>query len=235
MNYVELLLPAALLLAVISLVRLWRRSNERPWMLTVAIAVLVLISSDLVASFLSMLLERQYDGKHFNDTALAIVVLSGGVEKPDAGHPFAVLGHDTYARCLHAAWLYRSRPRPILLTGRNCAAPMARFLQSEGVLPEDLWQENDATTTHENAVYSARILHAKGIGRVALVTDAKSMLRAELCFRKQNVDIVPVPVGLGVFELTVLEFVPNWKAIRANGDAMHEIAGLMWYRWKGWI
>ena len=55
-------------------------------MLALSITVLILLSSSLFASFLSMLLEGQYEGRHFADTADAIVVLSGGVEPQDVDH-----------------------------------------------------------------------------------------------------------------------------------------------------
>jgi uncharacterized SAM-binding protein YcdF (DUF218 family) len=232
----EFLLPFALLLAVISLVRLWRRSRPRPWMLALSITVLILLSSSLVASFLSMLLEARYEGRHFADTADAIVVLSGGVEPQDVDHPFPVLAQDSYTRCLKGAWLHRSRPqRPILVTGHDCATPMAHLLQSEGIPPSLIWKEDCATTTHENAVYSGAILRSNGIRTVALVTDAKSMLRAELCFRREHISVIPSPVELEVFQLDPWIFIPSWKAIRSNGEALHEIVGLVWYRWRGWI
>ena len=236
MNYVDFVLPLALLLAVIALLRLWRHSTSRPWMLTISITGLLLLSSNLVASFLSMLLETRYDGRHFADTSDVIVVLSGGIEPADANRSSAILAPDTYARCVQAAELYRSRPaRPILVTGRDSSGAMAHFLELSGVSPSQIWQEDRAINTHENAINSSAILHTKGIHTATLVTDAKSMLRAELCFRKDRIDVIPSPVGLGEFELDIRSFIPSWQAIRANCDALHELVGLAWYRSRGWI
>jgi uncharacterized SAM-binding protein YcdF (DUF218 family) len=112
---------------------------------------------------------------------------------------------------------------------------MARLLESEGVAQNLILQEGQAKNTHENALYSARLLRANRIGTVVLVTDAKSMLRAELCFRKEGVPIIPYSVGLGTFEFGLLDLVPSWQAIKANSDTLHEFLGLLKYRWAGWI
>ena len=112
---------------------------------------------------------------------------------------------------------------------------MARLLESEGVAQNLILQEDRATNTHENAVYSAKLLRANRIGTVVLVTDAKAMLRAELCFRKEGVPVIPYPVGLRSFKFSLLDLVPRWQAIKGNSDTLHEFLGLLRYRWAGWI
>lgn len=237
MSYWEFLLPFSVLLCALSVIRLWFRPVRRPWMVTLSVVLLFLISSDLVASFLSSLLEHRYDELSLSEQAGdAIVILSGGVdaqERSDEGLP--ALAHDTYLRCVQGANLFRRRPVPVVVTGRSCAPAMAHFLEAQGVIPSSIWVENASANTHENAAFSASMLRARGISRAFVVTDAKSMLRAELCFKKEGIDVVPSPVGLGSFELQISSLVPNWKAIRSNGDALHEIGGLVWYRWNGWI
>jgi len=96
-------------------------------------------------------------------------------------------------------------------------------------------QEDRATNTHENAIYSAEIVRANHLGPVVLVTDAKSMLRAELTFRKQGITVVPYPVGLGSFEFWIFDLLPSWQALRNNAESVHEYFGLLRYRWSGWI
>jgi uncharacterized SAM-binding protein YcdF (DUF218 family) len=236
MSYIDPLLPLALAFAIISLFFVLRPSKKRYWMVALSVSGLLIISSSLVSALFAEPLEARYDGRPFFDNGEAIVVLAGGCSSAALYRPYATLSADSYGRSLSAVWLYHSKPpRPVLVTGLNCAPAMARLLESEGVAQNLILQEGRATNTHENAVYSAKLLRANRIGTVVLVTDAKSMLRAELCFRKEGVPVIPFPVGLGSFEFSLLDLVPSWQAIKGNSDALHEFLGLLRYRWAGWI
>lgn len=236
LSYVDPLLPLALAFAIVSLFFACRSSKKRYWMLVFSVAGLLIISSRLVAALFSWPLEGRYDDRSFVDNGEAIVVLAGGCNPAGRYNPYTTLAPDSYGRSLSAVWLYRSKPpRPVLVTGLNCAPAMARLLESEGVAKNLILQEGRATNTHENAAYSATLLRANRIGTVVLVTDAKSMLRSELCFRKERVSVIPYAVRPGSFEFSLSDLLPCWQAIKSNSDTLHEFLGLLWYRWKGWI
>jgi uncharacterized SAM-binding protein YcdF (DUF218 family) len=236
MRYTELLLPLMLIVAAFSLFRIWRHSKERPWLLSLSIVGVVIISSPALAALFSKPLESRYDGRPFVDTGEAIAVLGAACAAPDPSQPFPPLSADSYSRSFYASVLYGSRPsRPVLVTGSECAAPMAHLLEVEGVPHSVILQEDHATNTHENALYSSKILRSKGIHTVTVVTDAKSMLRAELCFRKEGMAVVPYPVGLGTWKFDIFAVIPSWQAIRSNGNTFHEIVGLFVYWLRGWI
>ena len=236
MRYTDPLLPIIVIVAVIGLIRAWRRGAERPWLLSISILGLLIISSPLLAAIFSKPLESRYEPRSFVDTGKAIVVLGGACETPSVDRPLQPLAADSYTRSFYAAKLYNSAPpRPVLVTGSKCGASLAHALESQGVPKTDILEEDRANNTHENAVYSSQILRSKGIDRVTLVTDAKSMLRAELCFRKESVTVVPYLVGPGFIRRDVSEFIPSWQAIRSNSDTFHEMAGLLWYWGRGWI
>ena len=125
--------------------------------------------------------------------AQAIVLLAGMVAPPDEFQPRPVLSDETVTRCLKAAQLYQeSGPRLIVVSGGKvdsskpgptCARAMADFLMGLGVEPRDLVTEERSRTTHENAVETGRLLAARGIQHIVLVTSATHMPRAERCFR----------------------------------------------------
>jgi uncharacterized SAM-binding protein YcdF (DUF218 family) len=235
LRYTDPLLPLALAMAIVALIRAWRRPIERPWLLTGSILILLIISSTPLAALFAKPLEGRYAGLHFVDNGDPIVVLGGACE-PSDDPPHMVLGQDSYERLVAAAWLYRSRaPRPVLVTGFQCAPAMAQLLEAQGVAPEFIIQEGRARNTHENATYSAEILRSKGAAAVVLVTDAKSLLRAELCFRKEGIAVVPFSAGLGIWRFDFVKLIPTGQAIRENSDTLHEFIGLLWYRWNGWI
>jgi uncharacterized SAM-binding protein YcdF (DUF218 family) len=99
-----------------------------------------------------------------------------------------------------------------------------------------IWTESQSRTTHENAVYAARVLRSKGVRTIVLVTDAYHMLRSEKCFRKEGLVVIPAACGYrtaGRFKPE--ELMPGWEPISWNEDFLHEVLGLAWYRLHGWI
>ncbi len=165
----------------------------------------------------------------------AIVVLAGYVQQPTARQRRAVVGYDTYIRCLHAADLYHDwNPLPVLACGGNgFSTAMREVLLKQGVPGDMIWIEDRSTRTYENARYAAEILRDKGIGSVVLVTDAYHMTRSELCFRNQNIEVVPSPSTYRTD--TIPKFLPNGSAIRQNELTLHEWFGILWYWLQGWI
>ena len=109
------------------------------------------------------------------------------------------------------------------------------LFEVEGVPPDLIWIESRSTSTHENAVYGHEILRQHGISRIALVTDARSMARAEASFKKLGLSVVPAPFRFYNLEFEFKDLIPSYEAIGANGETIHELAGLLWYRLNGWI
>ena len=70
---------------------------------------------------------------------------------------------------------------------------MRELLTSSSVPDTQIWVEERSHSTYENALYGGRILRAHGIGRIALVVEARSMVRAAACFRKQGFEVVAAP------------------------------------------
>ncbi len=98
-----------------------------------------------------------------------------------------------------------------------------------------IWTEERSRSTHENAVYAAEILRKNGIRTVALVVDAQSMRRAEACFRKQNINVVPAPSSFRLLGSLREELIPDPIAVAHNEVTMHEALAWCWYRFRGWI
>ncbi len=173
----------------------------------------------------------------------AIVVLSGSVEPVHFGHPYPVARQDTYSRCEHGAWLFHHwKQVPVLVTGGSAdpielpfAEVMADLVQRAGVPAEMIWKETRARSTHENAIRSAVVLREHHVQTIALVTDASSMWRASASFQKQGFTVVPEISDFRQIGEFAQEALPSWKSIERNEITLHETAGLLWYRWKGWI
>jgi len=244
MSYLQPVFPALLFLAFVALFRIWRRStsNDRPRLLTFSLVGLLLLSLNPLVWLFSRPLEIWYDQHPTpGEPADAIVVLAGAVASPLPDRPYSMIGPDTYVRLHHASWLFKHwAPQPVLASGggedgKSYSQIMRHFLEAEGVPSDKIWVEDRSQSTYENALYGAQILRQHGISRIALVTDARSMLRAEACFRKQGLTVVPAPFRFYNMDLTLEDLLPTWRAIESNGETIHELVGLLWYWFRGRI
>jgi uncharacterized SAM-binding protein YcdF (DUF218 family) len=155
------------------------------------------------------------------------------------------LDEDVLKRCLHAAHLYDQGPPCLVLVsggkvdpddpGPTCAPVMADFLGRLGVKRSDLLLEEEARTTHENAVECAKVLRARGIRRVILVVDAVDMFRAAGCLRQQGIEVLPSPCHFRAarFRLAPSAFSPSPDGAAGVQRAWHEWLGALWYWLRG--
>ncbi len=243
MTYLQPVFP---ILIVLIAVGLWRAAAPRWRRLGLAaVAALFLWSWPPFGALTSLTLELPYPVETPPPQEVgAIVVLSGGTYPPDPSQREAAPTLDTYVRCQYAAWLYRHwRPVPVFASGGSTrdgvvlSGVMRRVLVAEGVPPDQVFTEDKSTSTYTNATETAALLRARGIRRVALVTEAFHMLRSELSFRKQGMEVVPAPCAFRgrVFNPKPGDFVPGSKGIWWNGDVLHEWIGMFWYRLNGQI
>jgi uncharacterized SAM-binding protein YcdF (DUF218 family) len=220
MTYFQPLLSA--LLVVSLFIGGWCAWRSRSVLPVLGALSLFLVSWPPLAMVILRGLESPYSYHLPSDRGIqAIVVLSSGVSPPFPPRPTAILGFDSYERCVYAAWLHtHCYPVPVLASGGGSrggepyAVTMGEALQREGVAKSMIWTEEASRSTYENAEFSARILRARGIHRILLVTEAYHMPRAEACFRKQGFDVVPAACGFR-----------TW-----NEDVLHEILGMIWYK-----
>jgi uncharacterized SAM-binding protein YcdF (DUF218 family) len=175
----------------------------------------------------------------------AVVVLGGAM------HPEYVQGADPNLgaaadRVWHAARIFHAGRAPqVVVSGGNLpwlggvrseAAAMRDFLGDLGVPAEVVWLEERSRNTRENALYTAEILEARGIGPVLLVTSALHMPRALATFRAAGVDAIPAPTDFEVMPRPrgLLDWLPDADALAASTRALKEYLGLWVYRWRGW-
>jgi uncharacterized SAM-binding protein YcdF (DUF218 family) len=209
---------------------------------TIGIAGIWFLSMNAGAWVLSRPLEVWYSHDPIpQQGAEAIVVLSGAVNPSTASRPYPVAGQDTYRRVQHAVWLFKHwKALPILASGGGRedsphAATMRRMLAAEGIPLEMIWMEARSKNTHESALYSSDVLKARGISRIVLVTEASSMLRAARSFRKSGLEVVPAPSRFNRLTRKFSDLLPGWGPIASNGETIHEMVGLVWYKLRGWI
>ena len=113
--------------------------------------------------------------------------------------------------------------------------------------PARLWLETNSRNTYENAVETKKILDARGIDRIVLVTSAMHMPRSVAIFEKQGFTVTPAPTDYMVTQadwdyyfapdpaIQVFNLFPGAEAMDRFARALKEYLGMVVYRLRGWL
>jgi len=173
----------------------------------------------------------------------AIVILGGGSyrDAPEFGYRDEV-SRLTLERLRYGARLYRETGLDLAVTGGNPsdldaaeAAHMATALVTDFRVPVR-WAETTSHNTAENASASAARFPFR---RIALVTHAMHMPRAERAFVAAGFEVTPAPMGFvsaggrppddGAVGMTLFDLLPEMRALWDSHYAMYEYIGALWY------
>jgi uncharacterized SAM-binding protein YcdF (DUF218 family) len=200
-------------------------------------------------------LERPYRGTVLTNVPNCdAVVMLGGTHRRS---PYDAFGLDLTAcadRVVMAVELTRAGKGKALLLGgsqywddtraRPESELLQRWLQAWQVPAAPVFSLGINDNTYEEAIHTRALMKEKGWNRVILVTSAFHMKRAEAVFATQGVPAICVacdfqaspgettadPNGGSRFDL-----VPRIEGFQALGLYLHEKAGWVLYRWRGWI
>jgi uncharacterized SAM-binding protein YcdF (DUF218 family) len=219
-----------LLVAVLGLVVWRRRPRLGAGLAWAGVLTLFALSIPAVAGLMIRALElsEPLDRGRAAD-AQAIVILGGGTRRDAPEYGGDTLGILTLERVRYGARLAKEIGLPVLVTGGSTyggtteAQLMRDALQREfGVAVR--WEENRSRTTHENALYSAALLRAAGVGKVILVAHAFDMRRATAEFAAAGIVTVPAATGIPSRGPTrVLDFMPGISGLQGSYYALYEI------------
>lgn len=97
--------------------------------------------------------------------------------------------------------------------------------------------ERQARNTRENALYTGEMLRERGVRRILLVTSALHMRRAVPLFEDQGLEVFAAPTDYQ--RLVDNSLVPGWLPgvgnLARSSEALHELVGFWFYRWRGWL
>jgi uncharacterized SAM-binding protein YcdF (DUF218 family) len=111
------------------------------------------------------------------------------------------------------------------------------FVLKHGLTADQVLVEPTSRNTYESAVNVAQMLRASPSQRLVLVTSSFHMRRAAAVFRKQGLspDLYPTDFHTGERRITPLSFIPDASALAATTLVVHELVGLVMYRFQGYI
>lgn len=166
----------------------------------------------------------QLAGPWYTPEGSVLIVLSA------AGPNLGMIEPGTYWRCTYAIAAYRQHPfAHVIVSGKDIAPGMRDFLVFGGVPAERITVENESTNTHENALFTARIVSAYP-GRKILLTSDSHMFRAQRAFVKQGIDTVPSPIPDVIKRASDLN--DRWPLfVREVSETMR----IVYYYYQGWI
>lgn len=134
----------------------------------------------------------------------------------------------------------KPHPRP---TGKTCCINTASATPPSGAPPVSSsglqrqvgvtarWLETASRTTAENASLSASILHPLGKRRIALVTNAWHMQRAEAVFAHTGFVVTPAPMGYFSAKEGLIAWLPSAAMLANSAQLWREAIGQQAYRW----
>jgi uncharacterized SAM-binding protein YcdF (DUF218 family) len=217
---------------MLGLVLLRRAPRLGRWLAWIAIVSLLTLSFPIVSNRLLLLAT---DAPVWNPEsargAQAIVILGAGIRRHAAEYGGDTASWYTLEQVRYGAWLARLTHLPVLVTGGAVyggtpeGIVMAHVLEREFGVPVR-WLEKESRDTHENAVFSARILQAAGMRKVLLVAHGVHMARARYEFTRQGIEPISAPTVVAQPNIDIPEdLIPGATALQGSYLALRELLG----------
>ena len=244
-------LSISIVLSVVGLVLLARgRIRHAGVLLGVALAILWVASTPVVSFVLRESLEARYAPVPPDQAqrASAIVLLGDAIAPGAPPRNWPDL-NESADRIVHASRLYRAGKAPLIVaTGGGDASntavqkpsdTTADLLVEWGVPREAILPERESLTTYENAIYTRKMLQARGIdGPVLLVTSAAHMWRSMAVFESAGLRAIPAATDYGSGRIELGDprvWLPDAGALHGTDGAIKEYLGVLVYRLRGQI
>ncbi len=165
----------------------------------------------------------------------AIVVVGGGMEMASREYGQPQANEFTISRMHYGLVLAKASGLPVAFSGgvglasssatSTEAAAVKRWLAQMG-LPPVRWLEGKSRDTGENAQALAPLFAKDKINRIALVTNAWHMPRAQRAFEAAGLSVLPAPMGyIEPKHDFLLEWLPSAEGVRQTRHVLRELLG----------
>ena len=214
-----------------------------------AIVILYIFSNCFIIDEFARALEPVTPDYYLMKTKYDVAIVLGGIGRVDVRQnrfDFSYSGD----RLFQTLELYhKGRIKKILFSGGSGsivfpelkeALYVKKYLNNIHIPDSNLIIESESRNTYENAMFSKKILDSlKFSGSVLLVTSAYHMPRSLACFKKVGfTNVTPFLTnrlsGIRRYDLDHL-FIPNYEALFNFSFIIHEWAGWLVYKVKGYI
>jgi uncharacterized SAM-binding protein YcdF (DUF218 family) len=183
--------------------------------------------------------------KQINQTYQWCIILGGGMIRSGEGYRTG----ETADRFIQPLLLYKQgKIKKLLITGGNVnikglkiddtqeSKKVKDILIAMGVDSKDIYLEEQARNTHENATYTKQVLKPFLAEKMLLVTSAMHMPRAKACYVKEGFKVDDYPADIkkkdtpsGILDLVI----PQERNLSKFADLIREMAGYVIYKVVG--
>ncbi|MFM1934044.1 MAG: hypothetical protein RL360_924 [Bacteroidota bacterium] len=173
------------------------------------------------------------------------IILGGGMMRSGEGYRTG----ETADRFVQPLLLYKKGlVKKLLITGGNVnikglkiddtqeSKKVKEVLIAMGVAKKDIYLEENARNTHENATYTKKMLAPYLADEMVLVTSAMHMPRAKACYIKEGIKVVVYPADIkkkdtpsGILDLVI----PQERNLSKFAELIREMAGFVIYQVVG--
>jgi len=207
-------------------------------LLSIGCAWLYFCSTTLGVDLLARALDSTYLVRPYSElkSENVIIVFGGGGGLTEGVRPHSELDRRVTDNRIDVAYdvFLDHKGNRFLLSGRRDAPRMAAELLARGVPASLISIDEKSRTTRENALNVKAMLVQQHLGDAILVTSASHMPRALATLRAVGVRAEPVPVPDPAIEPASSPIEPSVPAYRESKRYLHEYAGLLYYRLRGW-
>lgn len=173
------------------------------------------------------------------------IILGGGMMRSGEGYRTG----ETADRFVQPLLLYKKGlVKKLIITGGNVnikglkmdetqeSKKVKEVLIAMGVAEKDIYLEENARNTHENATYTKKILAPYLAEEMVLVTSAMHMPRAKACYTKEGFKVVVYPADIkkkdtpsGILDLVI----PQERNLSKFAELIREMTGFVIYKVVG--
>lgn len=222
-------------------------SGLRPWRYVFLFAGMgvYFISAPLISNAILRWIESSYSAPLPANVAQlkqpTIFVLTAGWLRTTALGYESKLSEAGWERTHAAVQLWKRTGGILIFSGAptpagddSAAAGMARVAQQLGVPAAAIKIESASLNTHENFLFSKSLLNAR-TGEILLVTSALHMPRAMAVAKRMAIPMIAYPCDFrGEERPTWRLWLPSNAGPEMLEEALHELLGILQYRWRGW-
>ena len=185
--------------------------------------------------------------KQINQTYHWCIILGGGMMRSGAGYRTG----ETADRFIQPLLLYKQgKIKKLLITGGNVtikgfkiddtqeSKKVKDVLIAMGVAANDIYLEEKARNTHENATNTKEILKPYLAEKMLLVTSAMHMPRAKACYLKEGFKVDDYPADLkkkdtptGILD----QLIPQERNLSKFAELIREMSGYLIYKLMGYV
>lgn len=214
-------------------------------LITITIGLLLLLTNGWFVN--QCYLAYESPQKQINQTYQWCIILGGGMMRSGAGYRTG----ETADRFIQPLLLYRQgKIKKLLITGGNVtikglkiddtqeSKKVKEVLIAMGVAVNDIYLEEQARNTHENATYTKQVLKPYLAEKMLLVTSAMHMPRAKACYLKEGfkVDDYPADIKKKDTPTGILDqLIPQERNLSKFAELIREMSGYLIYKLMGYV